>query len=422
MTDFWALRFGKIWEGFRAEHFSFWMICGYLFVEYVRPQSIYPVVAFLPWGQIFLLGAFLGWLTDGRAKWVSAPSNKWIIIFLVIMVVAIFLAQYPDFSKLHFIDFFIWVVVYFNIILVVSTRRRFYIFLLIFLFSTFKLSFSGARIWAMRGFSFDDFGLQGPPGYFENSGELAIQMLVYSPVAYQLFVHISPWLTKWKKIMMVLMPVTGVMTVLGASSRGSQIGMAFQIYLLFLKGKFSFKSLVVTSLIGSVTYIAIPEEGRERLAHTGHDKTSEQRLVYWKRGIEIIGDHPILGVGLFNFSPYFDEHYSGDIGYKRAELPHNIFIQIGCDAGLLGLAVYFILIYQFFAANRSVRRSAAALGGEGDFYFGISKGLDVGMWGFLIAGQFVTVGYYPFMWVNLAFGAALQNIAQKDAKALLTKR
>jgi len=32
----------------------------------------------------------------------------------------------------------------------------------------------------------------------------------------------------------------------------------------------------------------------------------------------------------------------------------------------------------------------------------LSKGLEVGFVGFLIAGQFVSVAYYPFMWIQLA--------------------
>jgi hypothetical protein len=37
------------------------------------------------------------------------------------------------------------------------------------------------------------------------------------------------------------------------------------------------------------------------------------------------------------------------------------------------------------------------------------------MWGFLIAGQFVTVTYYPFFWINLAMMVATGNVARQMA-------
>jgi hypothetical protein len=39
----------------------------------------------------------------------------------------------------------------------------------------------------------------------------------------------------------------------------------------------------------------------------------------------------------------------------------------------------------------------------------IAAGLGYGVLGFFIAGQFVTVSYYPFLWIHLAFICALSN-------------
>jgi O-antigen ligase len=421
MDDFYALRFKPMWVYFKKEHFSFWMICGYLIIEYVRPQSIFPAIDFLPWAQVFLLGALAGWMADRKSKWVASPANKWMIAFLLVIIAATYTATYPDYSKKYFMNFFVWLVIYFSIVLVVNTRQRFYIFILIFLFASFKISFSEARIWASRGFSFTSWGLQGPPGYFTNSGELAIQMLVYAPVAYHLYLFISPWLVRWKKIMMILMPFTAGMTVIGASSRGGQIGMVVQIYQLFLKGRLSIKSIAITAAIVGLVYYAIPEQQKLRFASTGKDKTSEQRLLYWKHGREMIQEDPFLGVGYFNFIPYYEAHFADDLLYDHAELPHNIFIQIGTDAGYLGLGVYLMLIYQQFALNRETRKQSTKLKKDGALFLSLAKGLDIGMCGFLIAGQFVTVGYYPFMWINLAFAAALRNVCLKEVAQQETK-
>ncbi len=128
----------------------------------------------------------------------------------------------------------------------------------------------------------------------------------------------------------------------------------------------------------------------------------------------MIGDNPIFGVGYFNFAPYFSKYYSEDIilGIGRAELPHNIFIQVGTDAGLVGLFVYLMLMYMGFKATREVRRLTKGRPEE-RFNHLLSRGMDTAFLGFIIAGQFVTVGYYPFMWIHLALVVSFRSVVAK---------
>jgi O-antigen ligase len=413
VDDFLALKFKSILDQFWKEHFSFWMICGYLFIEYVRPQSIYPALDILPWAQLFILLSFAGCLMDGSVKWVSDSTNKWMVIFSILIILSIANATYPDIASEYIIDFFQWFVIYFLIINIVNSEKRFFIFLLIFLFASFKLSFSLAGRWASRGFSYTSWGLMGPPGYFQNSGELAIQMLMFSPIAYQLMVGIKPRLTKFKYWMMLAMPITGAMTVMGTSSRGGQIGMAFQVIYTFFKGRLSIRNILLALGIITVGYWSLPDAQLERFSATGDDKTSQQRLLYWQHGVEMIRDHPWRGVGYFNFAPYYEDHYPKDMLYEQVELPHNIFIQIGTDTGIPGLVVYLFLIYSGFKKTSEVRKLATKLP-TGSFHSGLTRGFDTALLGFLIAGQFVTVGYYPFMWIHLAFVVCLKNITLKQ--------
>src|SRR5690606_6060971 len=140
MEDLYALKPKAIWRQFWSEHWSFWMICGYLFVEYVRPQSIYPSIDFLPWGKLFVLFSLVGIFLDRDKRWVSDPANKWMLSFLLVMTVSSLLSYFPEWSWKHWMDLFNWIVIYFLIINIVRTKTRFFIFLLIFLVSSFKIS------------------------------------------------------------------------------------------------------------------------------------------------------------------------------------------------------------------------------------------------------------------------------------------
>lgn len=412
MAGLFALKLKSLASAMKQEHFSFWAACGYLLVEYVRPQSILPSIDVLPWGQLFVLLAIGSWVFDARQRWVRDPTNKWMILFLFTIVLASLTAYWPDLSWSHFMDFFGWFIIYFLIVNIVNSERRLFLFLLLFLLASFKLSQHGARTWAMRGFSFENWGLMGPEGPFQNSGELAVQMLMFMPIAYRLAVAIRPWLSRLKFWLLMLLPVTASMTVAGASSRGSQIGLAVQVYHTFLKGRWSFRTVVITVAAVGLAVSLLPAEQWDRFRNAGSDDTSQQRLLYWKHGLEMIKDHPVLGVGYFNFSSYYTVHHPDDILFGNAQLPHNIFVQVGTDAGLLGLAIYLALIISSFRSTRAIRRKLD--NNRSHWLYSVSFGYDAALIGFLIAGQFVTIGYYPFMWVQLALTAATRNIVLND--------
>jgi len=205
------------------------------------------------------------------------------------------------------------------------------------------------------------------------------------------------------------------MVVIGASSRGAQLALGYQLYPTLLKGRISLRNLLLIGLAGWALFAAIPEGQKARFMSAGDDQTSQQRLLYWKRGIEIIKENPVLGIGYRNFPPYFERHYPQDMFYGHAQLPHNIFIEVGTDAGFIGLACFLALILRTGWLASRVNRLAKHPEMARHFLSPISRGLMAALWGFLIAGQFVTVSYYPYFWVNLSMMACLANVAAKLA-------
>lgn len=408
-----SLKFGSIWRYFKSESFAFWMICAYLFFEYFRPQSIYTFIDVLPWTKLVVIGAILGCFTDKSVRWVSSGINKLLILFLLVIFASSFLAYFPDVSKENWDKYYLWVIIYFLIINIVNTPKRFFIFLGIFLVSSFKISFGLALVWAKRGFSFTDWGLKGPPGFFENSGELAIQMLVFWPIAWAFCLSMKGRVSKKFYYLLLLMPITAMMVILGASSRGAQIALILQLVVMNSKAIMRPKVLIALGcLILSIWYL-MPEEQKQRFERIGEDQTSQQRILYWENGLEMIEHNPILGVGYFNFAPYYQKYYSEDILFKRAELPHNIFIQVGTDVGLLGLTIFSAMIFLAWRMARNFK-APSCVNDEKN----IGRCANISLLGFVLAGQFVTVAYYPFLWIHLALLVSMTNsFHQRKIKA-----
>lgn len=71
-----------------------------------------------------------------------------------------------------------------------------------------------------------------------------------------------------------------------------------------------------------------------------------ERLLLWKSSVEIIKDYPITGIGLGNFNEVYNKE--GYISEKAREpqlsSPHNIFIHLCVETGLIGLFLFGALI------------------------------------------------------------------------------
>ena len=409
--DLYSLNIGMNWRYFKSESFAFWMICMYLFVEYVRPQSIYPIIDFLPWTQLSIIGALLGCFTDRTVRWVSSSVNVLLILFLITILLSSVFAYFPSVSYGNLDKYYLWVIIYFLIINIVNTRKRFFIFLCIFLVASFKLSLSLSLTWAKRGFSFTDWGLSGPPGFFQNSGELAIQMLVFWPIAWAFAHSLKPHITKTWYWLLMLMPITAIMVILGASSRGAQLALAVQLVVMNYRTVFKPKVIISVGVALFLLWTFLPEQQKERFQTMGEDKTSRQRILYFENGLEMIKDHPVFGVGYFNFVPYFKRYYPDDVIVHRVELPHNIIIQVGTDTGGVGLFIFLLLIIVAFRKAHSFR----AKGCE-ENQISIGRSANLSLIGFLVAGQFVTVTYYPYLWIHLALLVSMRNSFMDDLK------
>ena len=209
----------------------------------------------------------------------------------------------------------------------------------------------------------------------------------------------------------MLMPITAIMVILGASSRGAQLALAVQLVVMNYRTVFKPKVIISVGVALFLLWTFLPEQQKERFQTMGEDKTSRQRILYFENGLEMIKDHPVFGVGYFNFVPYFKRYYPDDVIVHRVELPHNIIIQVGTDTGGVGLFIFLLLIIVAFRKAHSFR----AKGCE-ENQISIGRSANLSLIGFLVAGQFVTVTYYPYLWIHLALLVSMRNSFMDDLK------
>ena len=409
-----------LWRQFKKEHFAFWMVCLYFVIQYFEPQEIYKRLDFMPWDKVAIGLAFLALPLDPCRRWVRDSTNIWMTLFLVVIYLSSALAIFPAISWQHWFAFLGWYIIYFLIISVVTTPERFFIVLAIFLLANFKMALFGARTWIKRGFGFVSWGIEGPPGFFQNSADLSTEMLMFAPIAFELAMFVKPYVKRVTYWFLMAGSVAGAMTVLGASSRGAQVTLAGQAGWMAIQRKLRLKIVLAIAAAVLLGWHFLPAAEKARFMRSGTDQTSVQRLDYWRAGVKMVKQHPFLGVGFFNFAPLYALRDPNHLFYGKPQLPHNIFVQVGTDTGLIGLFIFLVLIYRNLRLTSEIRRTCARTRDAPGFAPNVARGLALTTWGFVIAGQFNTVGYYPFLWINLALTVALANIVRRSAEQSAT--
>jgi O-antigen ligase len=83
-------------------------------------------------------------------------------------------------------------------------------------------------------------------------------------------------------------------------------------------------------------------------------QTGGFRLDLWLSSLEMLRDHPLLGIGLDNFSYLYQQVYlrAGAAAEPNLSHPHNWLLQFWLDLGLLGLVAFVWLLVRFWHQAR----------------------------------------------------------------------
>jgi O-antigen ligase len=411
-----SLEFRSFVAGFKAESAALWFLCFYIMLEYIRPQSMYPALDIIPWGQFAILSCVASvFLTQSRAIGFGAMDKMFIVFSLIVILSAIF-AWDTQASLKHWTTYTSWILMYFCIVSILTTPNRILLFTLFFILVNFKLSQHGARTFAMRGFSFSGHGLTGPPGWFRNSGEYGLQMVVIFSISLAILLALREYVksaARWWTLIF-LFPGTAAVTVLGSSTRGGQIAFLAVLMALFLKRRQLFKKLIYATVVLYIGFQLLPETQITRFTTMGDDPTSQARLVHWENAIDVIENNP-LGIGYKNWIPYYAENYNPELIQEIHNTVLQVFVELGYPGGILFL---IMLIATFVMNVKTIREMNSIDRVEAKTIAALARGINLGLLGTFIAALFMSVLYYPMFWLAFSLTSALRHIALKKVKSL----
>jgi O-antigen ligase len=143
--------------------------------------------------------------------------------------------------------------------------------------------------------------------------------------------------------------VVGTLAILLTSSRGALlaagVGMLVIPWTLTRVSRGMRVAVVVLGLGAALASVKlVPEKSFERLATTGSEistGTLNSRLRIWQEGVALIPNRPLRGYGPAGWYPAVGQRI-GNVA------PHNTYLAIAVEEGLIGLFIYLMLFFLIF--------------------------------------------------------------------------
>jgi O-antigen ligase len=170
---------------------------------------------------------------------------------------------------------------------------------------------------------------------------------------------------------------------------------------------------LVVAVAGAAWFTASPTAWT-RIVTTKLEGTGRADL--WTVGLRMFRDHPVAGVGMHNYSIRARDYVREPGSLESVELiadrphePHNVFLGLLAETGIVGLMLYLAVVLACLAAMRRSIRAFEALGERG--LTDLSRAVLVATIGALIASAFIPNGGDKRLFVLMALGPAMLGIA-----------
>ncbi len=251
----------------------------------------------------------------------------------------------------------------------------------------------------------------------ENPNVLGEYLLLITPFAAACLLTAKTWP---RRLFYLAILAVMLLCLIFTSSRGAWLGLIFAaaIFMIMLDAR-----LILLGIIAIVIlYFALPDWVIDRFSSIGDltDSSTSYRVFIWMGTIAMLKDYWFSGIGPGTdaFNLVYPAYSFNTI---KAPHAHNLYLQLMCDAGILGLVLFLLVILSFY---RTVF-SAFSRGRERKTKIYLAAAA-AGVGGFLLQGMtdyaFYNIRVTFFFWVIIALGIVLARRSEmEDGHALWSK-
>lgn len=210
-------------------------------------------------------------------------------------------------------------------------------------------------------------------------------------------------------------------------SRGGALALGCVLILAVLDRKRRWRELAGSLALLLVVWLVLPSDFQRRvttlqeLLPSGEqllrsDASIEKRRLFVSAAWLMFLDHPLRGVGAGNYTAHY-EQYADEVGSEARDYddpadghyPHNLYLEIGAETGVPGLAVFLAVVVVSFVYLSRARRAFLAAGDEAAA--ALARAFGLALTGYLISSVFLHGHFLRYMWVLFACAAAMYRMS-----------
>lgn len=294
--------------------------------------------------------------SSGFGDLIKSPDINFFLLLIIFMVVPGFSLLYsfnPYFGSLKILSLIIStipLIIIFRYFLITITTKRISVF--ITLLSIFV--FFGTIITILFPFNY----LAGQSTLIGNWSHVIYGRFIGSA----LIILLSIQLLGNGKNIYSLAAISGLAlaSTIQSGLRAAVIGAAFTIPILIIhtiqKGKFTIQkkiSLIITIIVAALVFLSVPINNsteqrynvfsNPKMEILNNDSSINPRITAYNYCYKSIMEYPIYGVG---FGGFYSKAIAKDIAWMK--YPHNIFLEVGTELGVIVLAGFISLLVFVF--------------------------------------------------------------------------
>jgi putative inorganic carbon (HCO3(-)) transporter len=399
------LRLNRLFAGSIFKQAFFWCLL---------PALLAPLLPTMVVLSLVIVGMFsllIRFGTDRELRFFYNPVGKYIVLFCAVYLVSTFTSVTVSgslFYGLITVAFALFAIVYENS---VTTQRQVDLTIRLFvavgtlvsLYGVYQFFFydpASAGSWVDSDmFSSITNRVYSTLG---NPNVLSEYLLLIIPFAFACVLASKTWPKK-----LLYLAVTGVMLLcmLFTTSRGGWLGLIFAaaIFLVMLDARFLLVGVVGLVLL----WFVLPDWAVQRFTSIGNlsDSSTSYRFFIWMGTIAMLKDYWFSGIGPGTgaFNLVYPAYSYNTIAAPHA---HNLFLQLMCDAGIIGLLMFLLVLFSYY---RTTLGAFSRTRDKTTRIFLIAAVSSVS--GFLLQGM-TDYAFYNncvtlFFWVIIALGAVL---------------
>ena len=243
------------------------------------------------------------------------------------------------------------------------------------------------------------FGEGYRPGWVVgDSNYFTIAALAVLPIAFELVLVGRTKLHRFYALGCMLLTFAAI--TLGAS-RGGFLGIVIVVSYLIMRSRKPLRNLLVVFVVTLPFLVLAPNSPINRFFHPqgGDTESVNKHLVGWQAGLNMVWQHPIMGVGFGNYKAMVTRYDTTGTVREDPHVAHNAYLEIAAEMGIPALVVYLSFLVAAFVSAGKTRKRAMARGSA--LMAALAVGCQASILGTGVGVFFVSGQYTKLLWFIL---------------------